>query len=95
MNLPDPHTIYTELASAQPASVILKLFKVATQIKQYKGRIILHLPSAYPFKHLLWQLTKRLYLSKPARFNSIQFFLAPKRPTSRKGYYLNLLLKSG
>ena len=61
---------HTELASAQPSSVILKLFKVATQVKQYKDRVILHLPSAYPFKHLLWKLTERLYLSKPARFNS-------------------------
>lgn len=61
---------HTELASAQPISVILKLFKVATQVKQYKDRVILHLPSAYPFKHLLWQLTERLYLPKPLRINS-------------------------
>jgi len=62
--------LHTELASAQPSNVILKLFKVATQVKQYKNRVMLHLPSAYPFEHLLWQLTERLYLSKPARFNS-------------------------
>ena len=61
---------HTELATAQPISVILKLFKVATQVKQYKDRDILHLPSAYPFKHLLWQLTERLFLSKSIRFNS-------------------------
>jgi hypothetical protein len=61
---------HTELKSAQPISVILKLFKVATQIKQYKDRVILHLPSAYPFKHLLWLLTERLYLPKPLRVNS-------------------------
>ena len=61
---------HTELATAQPISVILKLFKVATQVKQYKDRVILHLPSAYPFKQLLWQLTERLFLSKPVRFNS-------------------------
>ena len=61
---------HTELKSAQPISVILKLFKVATQVKQYKDRVILHLPSAYPFKHLLWLLTERLYLPKPFRFNS-------------------------
>ncbi len=61
---------HTELATAQPISVILKLFKVATQVKQYKDRVILHLPSAYPFKHLLWQLTERLFLSKSIRFNS-------------------------
>ncbi len=61
---------HTELASAQPISVILKLFKVATQVKQYKDRIILHLPSSYPFKQLLWQLTERLYLPKPLCVNS-------------------------
>ncbi len=61
---------HTELAAAQPNTVILKLFKVATQIKQYKDRIALHLPSAYPFKHLLRTLTERLYISKPPVFNS-------------------------
>lgn len=61
---------HTELASAQPSTVILKLFKVATQIKQYKDRVILHLPSGYPFKQLLWQLTERLYLPALARRDS-------------------------
>lgn len=61
---------YTELAVAQPNTVILKLFKVATQIKQYKDRIVLHLPSAYPFKHLLHTLTERLYIPKPPLANS-------------------------
>ena len=61
---------YTELAAAQPMTVILKLFKVATQVKQYKDRVILHLPSAYPFKDLLWRLTERLFQSQPASVNS-------------------------
>ena len=61
---------HTELATAQPNTVILKLFKVAAQVRQYKDRVILHLPSSYPFKHLLWQLTERLYLPKPLRLNS-------------------------
>lgn len=61
---------HTELAAAQPNTVILKLFKVATQIKQYKDRIVLHLPSAYPFKHLLRTLTERLFLVKPPATNS-------------------------
>ena len=61
---------HTELAAAQPNTVILKLFKVATQIKQYKDRIVLHLPSAYPFKHLLWTLTERLFLAKLPAANS-------------------------
>lgn len=61
---------HTELANAQPKSIILKLFKIAVQVKLYKNRVILHLPSAYPYRHLLWQLTERLYLSKPVRINS-------------------------
>ena len=61
---------HTELAAAQPNIVILKLFKVATRIQQYNDRVILHLPSSYPFKQLLWQLTERLYLPKPLRVNS-------------------------
>jgi hypothetical protein len=61
---------HTELKSAQPIRVILKLFKVAAQVKQYKDRVILHLPSAYPFKQLLWLLTERLYLPKPLHVNS-------------------------
>ena len=41
------HTLqHTALAQAQPSTVILTLFKIATQIKQYKDRILLHLPSA-------------------------------------------------
>lgn len=56
---------HTELSVAQPKTVIFKLFKVAAQIRQYKDRVVLHLPSAYPFKQLLWKLTERLYLPKP------------------------------
>ncbi len=59
-----------DLAAAQPNTVILELFKVATQIKQYKDRIVLHLPSAYPFKHLLHTLTERLHIPRPPAFNS-------------------------
>ena len=61
---------HTELAHAEPGTVIAKLFKVATQVKQYKDRIVLHLPSAYPYKDLLWRLTERLYLATPASVNS-------------------------
>ena len=61
---------HTRLAAAQPSAVILKLFKVATQIRQYKDRGILHLPTAYPFKQWLWTLTERLYLPKPLAADS-------------------------
>jgi len=56
---PLPHTA---LAQAQPAPLLLTLFKVATQIKQYKDRILLHLPSACPVKALLHRVTALLYL---------------------------------
>ena len=57
------HTLsHTGLATAQPSTVILTLFKVATHIKQYKDRIILHLPSACPVKTLLHRVTALLAL---------------------------------
>ena len=57
------HTLQqTALAQAQPATLILPLFKVATQIKQYKDRILLHLPSACPVKAFLHRVTALLYL---------------------------------
>ena len=43
---------HTALANAQPSTVILTLFKVATQIKPYKDRILLHLPSSCPVVYL-------------------------------------------
>ena len=57
---------HTLLARAQPSTVISKLFKIAVQVRQYKNKIVLHLPSACPFKNLLQVLTERLYLPVPA-----------------------------
>src|SRR5207249_9721865 len=55
------HTLqHTALAKAQPSTVILTLFKIATQIKQYKDRILLHLPSSCPVKALLHRVTALL-----------------------------------
>ena len=55
------HTLQqTALAQAQPSTVILTLFKVATQVKQYKDRILLHLPTACPGKALLARVTALL-----------------------------------
>lgn len=55
------HTLqHTGLANAQPSTGILPLFKVATQIKQYKDRILLHLPSSCPVKALLHRVTALL-----------------------------------
>jgi hypothetical protein len=59
---------HTALSQAQPSTVISKLFKIAVQVRQYKNKIVLHLPSACPVKHLLQTLTERLYLPTPARF---------------------------
>src|SRR5438093_627763 len=56
------HTLqHTALAQAQPSTVILTLFKVAIQIKQYKDRILLHLPRSCPVKALLQRVTTLLW----------------------------------
>ena len=55
------HTLsHTALATAQPSTVILTLFKVATQIKQYKDRMLLPLPTSCPVKALLHRVTALL-----------------------------------
>jgi Transposase DDE domain group 1 len=55
------HTLaHTALATAQPCTVILTLCKVATQVKQYKDRRLLHLPTSCPVKALLHRVTTRL-----------------------------------
>jgi hypothetical protein len=55
------HTLaHTALATAQPGTVIRTLFKVATQVKQYKDRIRLHLPTSCPVKALLHRVTTLL-----------------------------------
>lgn len=51
----------TPLASAQPKTVILSLFKIAAKVKQYKDRVLLQLPSSCPVKELLAQACRRLY----------------------------------
>ena len=53
--------VHTELAQAQPATVILKLFKIAVRVIQYKDRLKLHLPSSCPVKALLHQVTEILF----------------------------------
>lgn len=56
---------HTELARAQPMSIILKLFKLAVRVVQYKDRVKLHLPSACPVKGLLHRVSELLYLARP------------------------------
>jgi hypothetical protein len=50
----------TALTSAQPRTVILSLFKIAVRVKQYKDRVLLHLPTACPVKSILVQVCQRL-----------------------------------
>jgi hypothetical protein len=55
------HTLqHTPLAQAQPSTVMQTLFKIATQVKQYKDRILLHLPTSCPVKALLQRVTTLL-----------------------------------
>jgi hypothetical protein len=58
LRIPTLH--HTALAQAQPSTVILTLFKIATQINQYKDRFLLHLPSSGPVKALLQRVTTLL-----------------------------------
>jgi hypothetical protein len=51
----------TALATAQPKTVILSLFKIAVRVNQYKDRVLLHLPNACPVKAILAKLCGRLY----------------------------------
>lgn len=56
-----PHTLaHPPLATAQPSTLMLTLFKVATQVKQYKDRRLLHLPTSCPVKALLPRVTTLL-----------------------------------
>jgi hypothetical protein len=50
----------TALAQAQPSTIMLPLFKIAVQVKQYKDRLLLHLPSACPVQALLQRVTALL-----------------------------------
>jgi DDE family transposase len=53
---------HTALAQAHPSTIIVTLFKIATQVKQYKDRILLHLPRACPVQALLHRVTALLYV---------------------------------
>jgi len=52
---------HTELARAQPGTIILKLFKLAVRVVQYKDRIRLSLPTGCPVKGILERVTELLY----------------------------------
>lgn len=52
---------HTELARAQPSTVIMKLFKLAVRVVRYTDRVKLHLPTGCPLQELLHQATEILY----------------------------------
>lgn len=62
--------VHTELAQAQPATVILKLFKIAVRVVQYKDRVKLHLPSSCPVKDLLHRVTEILFQVREPTWNT-------------------------
>jgi hypothetical protein len=62
--------VHTELAKAQPATVILKLFKIAVRVVQYKDRVKLHLPSSCPVKDLLHHATEILFQVRETAWNT-------------------------
>jgi hypothetical protein len=56
-----PHAwAHTALTTAQPATVILALFKIAAHVKQYKDRLLLHLLTSCPVTALLQRVTALL-----------------------------------
>lgn len=60
----------TEWANAQPATLILKLFKLAVRVFQYKDRLKLHLPTACAARGLLERVTEILYQVPAPAWNS-------------------------
>ena len=55
----------TELANAQPSTVIIKLFKLAVRVVQYKDRVRLHLPSSCPVKAWWQHVTENRFAAPP------------------------------
>jgi len=62
--------VHTELAKAHPSTVILKLFKIAVRVVQYKDRLKLQLPSSCPVKDVLHRITEILFQSRLPLYNS-------------------------
>jgi hypothetical protein len=53
---------HTALAQTQPSPILLTLFTSAPQVKQYKERMLLHLPSSCPAQVLRQRVTPLLYV---------------------------------
>lgn len=76
----------TPLATAQPRTVMLMLFKIAARVKQYKDRVLLHLPSACPVKDLLVLVCQRLYSPNRVRPMPRSPWPAPSGPRDRASH---------
>src|SRR5512146_1036983 len=61
---------HTDLAHAQPTTLILKLFTLAVRVVQYRDRIKLHLPTACTVRGLLQRVTEILYQVPTPAWNS-------------------------
>lgn len=63
--------VHTPLAKAQPSTVILKLFKIAVRVIQYKDRVKLQLPAHCPVKSLLHTVTEILFQARPPPLDAV------------------------
>ena len=75
---------HTALAHAQPSTVILTLFKVATLVQTVQPWIHLHLPRRYPVKRLLHPVTALLY-AVPVLVGQ-HILIPPRLPASMDGF---------
>ena len=57
--------VHTELARAQPLTVIRKRFKRAVRVVAYQDRIKRHLPTGCPVKNLRCRVADLLFLARP------------------------------
>ena len=62
--------------------MIIKLFKLAVRVVQYKDRVRLHLPSSCPVKALLKHVTEQLFLAPPGHRRQ-RIGANPRRPPKR------------
>lgn len=74
---------HTALATAQPSTVILTLFKIAAHVKQYKDRILLHLPTSCPVKALLQRVTALLTAIPVPALNTSSCLRLPRSAVGR------------
>lgn len=62
--------VHTEFAQAQPATVILKHFKIAVRVVQCKDRVKMHRPRRCPVKAVLHRICEILFQVPEPAWNS-------------------------